>query len=170
MIALLLHALRGRVDLKEWLASAVDLDMASVEWNKEVIAFVREEAARGREIMLATAAAEMLAQKAASHLEEKFGLGFGKVLSSSGTTNLLGAVKASALKKEVGEKGVFDYIGDSPSQDPPVFAAARLGHFVNPTKKLLEDCAKKDSRVFYTQGGKRRGLGRRILDVIQAKK
>lgn len=168
-LSFLFHVARGRLALKHWLAKKVAIDMGALEWNTELIAFAREEADKGRKVLLATAAVEPLARQAAQHLEKEHGLRFTEVIASTGATNLLGNAKAEAIARISGGDGVFDYVGDSPVQDPPVFAKARLSHFVNPTEEMLSSHANQESRVFATKAGKRRGLKRRLLDLAQSK-
>lgn len=165
----LLRSLRGRLELKEWLAERAEPDMARLRWIDEVVSFVREESERGRRTVLATAAVAPIAEKAAGYLEAERGLRFDEVLSSTAGVNLLGGAKADAIARAAGGDGAFDYVGDSPKQDPAVFARARVSHFVNPTEGMIRAHAGPDSRVFRTGGGRGRGIGRRLLDIAQAR-
>src|SRR5262249_2530172 len=77
--------------------------------NEEILEFLREERAAGREIHLATASNLRLAQKVAGYL----GL-FKEVFASDDQTNLKGKVKGERLRQYFGSRG-FDYVGDSKS-------------------------------------------------------
>lgn len=111
--------LRGRAHLKQQLArvAAVDLDVTALPYRDEVVTLVRGEFARGRRVVLATAADARLASAVANHLGV-----FSEVLASDGLVNLKGRAKAALLVQTFGAQG-FDYIGDSPA-DIPVWRSA----------------------------------------------
>lgn len=109
--------LRGRAYLKQQLARASALDVASLPYRDEVVALLRGEFARGRQVILATAADAALATAVANHLGV-----FTSVMASDGTLNLKGSAKAARLIDAFGA-GQFDYIGDSPA-DVPVWNSA----------------------------------------------
>src|SRR5690349_968537 len=75
--------LRGRACLKEELARRGAIDVAALPYRESVLDFLREERARGRRIVLATASWRDLAQDVARHL----GL-FDEVLATSREGNL----------------------------------------------------------------------------------
>lgn len=108
---------RGRAALKEGLAERSAVDVALLPYRADVLEFLRRERARGRRIVLATAADERLAHEVAEHL----GL-FDEVVASDGRRNLKGRAKRDALEMRFGVEG-FDYIGDSPS-DREVWSSA----------------------------------------------
>jgi len=109
--------MRGRAALKAHLAGAVDLDVAALPWNDEVIERLRTWRAAGGRTALVTAADRAVAERVAAHLDL-----FDEVHASDGATNLKGEAKARFLTDRYGEKG-FVYIGDSRA-DLPVWAAA----------------------------------------------
>ncbi|MDQ3830956.1 MAG: haloacid dehalogenase-like hydrolase, partial [Candidatus Tectomicrobia bacterium] len=86
-------------------------------------AFLRAEQARGRRLILATAAPRRIADAVARHL----GL-FDAVIASDRTRHQAGAVKLTAIR-EVVRGGAFDYMGDKEA-DLPLFQAARLAILV----------------------------------------
>ncbi len=121
----------GRLRLKVEVAKLMPLDPNRLAWRAETIAFIRIARAAGHKVALATASVCPYAEAVAG----KLGL-FDDVLCSSETENLHSERKAAKLDAEYGEDG-WDYIGDSPVQDLPVFARARVSHFVRPTPSML---------------------------------
>ena len=166
--SLLIQACRGRLNLKIWLSERVRLDMSRLRWNAGLITFIKKESDRGRRVFLATAAVEPLAHAAAKHLGSEHGIAVSEVLCSTKEINLLGQAKVHSIVKAADDP-VFDYVGDSPTQDPPVFDRARICHFVDPTKKMLADHATSESKVFYTKDDQSRGLVRRLISLAQAR-
>ncbi len=98
---------QGRAKFKAAIAEKVEIDGALLPYNEDVVAFLREEKARGRRIILATAAHESIAQAVAAHLDL-----FDDVIATTETRNLKGENKADALEDVTGSTN-FDYIGDS---------------------------------------------------------
>lgn len=98
--------LQGRAVLKRNLAQRVAIDPRLLPYDGRFLEWLRAEKARGREILLVTAADESLARMVADHL----GL-FSRVLSSDGRINFKGRQKLDALRREF--EGGFDYAGDS---------------------------------------------------------
>lgn len=98
--------IQGRAVLKRRVAERSTLDVALLPANEELVAYVLTEKARGREIVLATAADELLAHRVA----QRFGF-FDRVVASDGITNLKGHAKAERLRT-LFPKG-FHYAGDS---------------------------------------------------------
>jgi phosphoserine phosphatase len=88
-----LWLLRGKAYLKEQLAARVRLDPATLPYRPDVLAFLREEKARGRFLVLATASNERLARAIAKELDF-----FDEVVASSGRRNLKGRQKLEALR------------------------------------------------------------------------
>ena len=109
---------RGRAYLKQQIASRVDLDVATLPFDQDVVAWIRAQRDAGRRIVLCTAADQTLARQATDHL----GL-FDEVIASDGVENNSSHRKAAALVMRFGMKG-FDYVGNSHA-DVPVWAAAR---------------------------------------------
>ncbi|MGI8425022.1 MAG: haloacid dehalogenase-like hydrolase [Actinomycetota bacterium] len=116
--------LRGKAALKSFLAEAGALDVSTLPYNEECIAFLRRERARGRKIILASASDQRLADAIAKHL----GL-FDEVYGTGADRNLGGAAKAALLCAKYGERG-FDYIADR-KVDMAVWRRARKALTVN---------------------------------------
>ena len=110
--------LRGRARLKAEVGRRTNLDVESLPYNERLLAYLREQRAAGRRLVLATAAPERLAHQVADHL----GL-FDEVVATEGSVNLKGARKAEALVARFGERG-FDYAGNGHS-DLAVWRHAR---------------------------------------------
>lgn len=120
---------QGRARLKEELASRGHVDVASLPYREPVLQFLREERARGRRIVLATASWSSLAQAVAGHL----GL-FDEVLATTANGNLKGKAKAQQLVERSGAAG-FDYVGDSRA-DIEVWRQSRHAYVVDDTGRL----------------------------------
>jgi phosphoserine phosphatase len=123
--------LRGRAALKDLVSRHVELDPIVLPWREPVLAFLRAEHARGRRLILATAADQRIAAIIAKHV----GL-FELVIAADGRTNTKGLRKVEAIRQAIGAD-VFDYVGDSHA-DLAVFAAARKGYLVAPSRRLAE--------------------------------
>ena len=107
----------GRPGLKRAVALRTPFDPAGLNYNDAVIALARAWRAKGRQVVLATAADQTVAQTIAAHL----GL-FDAVHASSHEGNLKGRAKAVFLTRRYGARG-FVYAGDS-SADLHVWAKA----------------------------------------------
>ena len=108
---------QGRPRLKHRLAELSRIDVATLPYNEEVLAYVRRWRANGGSVALVTASHQKLADKVAAHIGE-----FDQAYGSSGTANLKGARKAAFLAEKFGE-GRFAYIGNS-TADLPVWGKA----------------------------------------------
>ena len=129
LLALPFLLLRGRPALKAWVARQHVPNPSELIWRTEVLQFLREERARGRQIVLATAANKLIADAVCAHL----GLFDGVVATESGA-NVKGRQKTLHIRKSL-SCNEFDYIGDSPA-DIPIFEVARVGYLVAPSASL----------------------------------
>ncbi len=116
LIPLALWFLRGRAFLKRKVAERAALDVALLPANAELVAYAIAEKERGREIVLATAADELMARRVAQRFDF-----IDRVIASDGRMNLKGEAKAERLC-ELFPQG-FHYAGDSHA-DLPVWKAA----------------------------------------------
>lgn len=98
--------MQGKAVLKRRLAQAAALDLDGMPVNEAVVALATREAARGRTIVLATAAEELVAHRIARRFPF-----ITRVFASNGTVNLKGAAKARLLQDAF--PGGFVYAGDS---------------------------------------------------------
>jgi 4-hydroxybenzoate polyprenyltransferase/phosphoserine phosphatase len=162
LIRIPLWLLGGRAKLKREIAARGSLEPRVLPYHEGLLAYLREERAQGREIVLATAAHRSIAEAVAGHV----GL-FSTVLATDEAGNLKGEAKVERLKSEFGEKG-FDYVGDSPA-DLPVWESAREAILVGApagTRRTLERCGVTVTREFEAPGWNWREL-RRALRIHQ---
>jgi 4-hydroxybenzoate polyprenyltransferase len=119
------------------------VDPASLPYNEEFLAWLKEQKRGGRRLILATASDLAMAQPVADYL----GL-FDEVMASDGKTNLRHAAKLRALTEKFGERG-FDYAGNS-SVDLGVWSGTREAIVVYGTNGLAQRAAQqtKVGKVF----------------------
>jgi len=122
--------MKGKAFVKRQFVSHISLDPALLPYQESVITFLTRERRGGREIILATAADRLVAERVARHL----GL-FSAVLASDGSVNLAGRAKLSAILHHA-DGAAFDYIGNS-SADLPVWEHASRALLVRPSRRLL---------------------------------
>jgi len=99
-----LWLLKGKAAFKAEVGRRVKLDATRLPYSEPLLAYLTEEKAKGRRLVLATAADQSIAEAVAAHL----GL-FSEVYASDGKVNLSGARKLERLKQA--HPG-FDYAGD----------------------------------------------------------
>jgi len=129
-----LWILSGRAIVKNRLAEAItDQDAETFPVNDELLAMAQRESARGRRIVLATAADLSIAQK----IQRRFPF-IESVLASENGQNLKGAAKAAAVSSLFPEG--FVYAGDS-SADLHVWSKATAAIFVGHSSALASRIA-----------------------------
>jgi 4-hydroxybenzoate polyprenyltransferase/phosphoserine phosphatase len=119
---------QGKAALKLHITSAVQLDVAHLPYNRELLQYLEQQKAAGRLIYLATAANAVLAQRIADHL----GL-FTGVLASDSKVNLAGNNKLLAFQSRFGDN--FAYIGNARA-DLPLLKSCKQPMVANPTAGL----------------------------------
>ena len=117
IFAMLAWLPRGRAYFKRRVAEHAALDFATLPVNEDLLAYIELQKTLGREIVLATAADELMARG----IVERFPL-FDRAVSSDGLVNLKGEVKAKALAA-LFPRG-FDYAGNA-AVDLPIWARAQ---------------------------------------------
>jgi 4-hydroxybenzoate polyprenyltransferase/phosphoserine phosphatase len=137
----------GRVMLKQQLAAAIQLDPEFLPINEELVAFAEAESAKGRKIVLATAAHINTAQI----FRQRFAF-ISQVIATEGQVNLKGKAKAEELAQRFPDG--FDYAGDS-RPDLEVWKRARNAIVVGASKSTLRRARKSAnvSQVFKRPGG-----------------
>jgi 4-hydroxybenzoate polyprenyltransferase len=150
---------RGRAFLKERIADAVRIDVASLPYNARLVEHLRSERAAGRRLVLVTASHARPARDVADHL----GL-FETVIATEGGRNLKGRDKRLELVRRFGERG-FDYAGNS-AADLEVWPAAREAIAVDAPRRVLRRLGDRADRVIATA---RRPLPRLLLSAIRVR-
>lgn len=117
LLPVMFSLLHGRAMFKEAVAARVQLDATTLPYRDELVGYLRQERAKGRRIVLATAAHVSVANAVADHL----GL-FDAVIATERGRNLKGQQKLAACRVLVGP--AFVYAGDSRA-DIPMWQAAR---------------------------------------------
>lgn len=121
---------KGKAALKHEIAQRCEVDPTTLPYNKDLLVWLHEQKAEGRQLILCTASDKKFASEISDHL----GL-FDDVIASNGIDNITGKHKAAALESRFGRKG-FDYIGNS-SSDLFVWNAARRAILVTKSKALI---------------------------------
>ena len=119
-----LWLLRGRASLKQQIARRVELDPGTLPYNAELLAWLREQRARGRRMSLITASNQRYADAVSGHL----GL-FDAALGSDADINLKAGNKLRRIR-EISGGGEFAYAGDS-AADIPIWKQASQAVLVN---------------------------------------
>ena len=130
ILALPFWFLQGRAHLKQRVAARASVDITALPFHRSFLEFLKQEKARGRKLILATASDQVIADKIAV----RFGL-FAEVLASDGQRNLRGTAKAALLAERFGKRR-FDYAGNSPV-DLQVWSEARCAIVVNGPEELV---------------------------------
>jgi 4-hydroxybenzoate polyprenyltransferase/phosphoserine phosphatase len=125
---------QGKAVLKSELASRSSFDASLLPYNEPLLAWLKEERAAGRSIVLCTASDRSIADAVARHLGV-----FDEVLASDGKVNLAGDRKAETLHRRFGNGG-FDYVGNSRA-DLKVWRHARKAVVVNGRPSLARKAA-----------------------------
>jgi 4-hydroxybenzoate polyprenyltransferase/phosphoserine phosphatase len=120
----------GKGKLKACLAERVEIDPATLPYNKQLLAWLREEKAKGRHLVLATASHRLLAQQVSEHL----GI-FDAVVASDETVNLKSHRKRDELVGRYGDRG-FDYVGNG-TADLVVWKSAQRAYVVSASSSLI---------------------------------
>jgi len=119
--------------VKDRLSTGLNLNVATLPVNEDVLAYCREAKAEGREVWLVSAAD----QKVVDQVAARFGI-FDRAIGSDGTTNNKAGAKARLLEREA--PGGFEYVGDSPA-DIKVWARAKAASHVDKgqaRKRMIE--------------------------------
>lgn len=122
LLRLPLWLLKGKAGFKEAIAAHTSIAHELLPYHESLLNYLREEQAKGRQIILATAAHQSIAEGVSTHL----GL-FDKVLATNASHNLKGKRKLQAIQECVGK--AFVYAGDSQA-DLPIWKAAKAAVLV----------------------------------------
>lgn len=122
--------LKGRAELKSYVASKAKLSVENFPWNEELLSYLKKEKSKGRKIILATAAHHSIADKVAQHLDI-----FDDVISTTETHNLKGKNKLAAIQQLLGDN--FIYAGDHRA-DIPIWKSASGAILVSVDTKVAK--------------------------------
>lgn len=138
--------MKGKNHLKAKLSENANIDVQSLPFNSDVVAWLKSENEKGRDVVLATASNQLLANKVADHI------GFFKsVYASDYGINLKGSNKKNLLVEKFGVSG-FDYMGDH-KVDIVVWNASETAHVVGDSQLLNQLNEKvKRGKVFPQKG------------------
>jgi len=125
-----LWLLKGKAHLKRQVASVVNLDVASLPYNSELLRYLIEEHRNGRQIVLATAAEANVANRIAEHVGV-----FSAVLATDGAQNCSGAGKLLKIREHLGPSG-FVYAGNG-RVDLPIWRSCKDAILVNAQNGLV---------------------------------
>lgn len=117
LLPMISWSLQGTAVLRKQVAERAALDVARLPVNEALVAYAREERARGREIILATAADEVLARQIAQRFDF-----IDRVMASEGSSNDFHGEKRAERLREIFPHG-FHYAGNS-RLDLPVWRIA----------------------------------------------
>jgi 4-hydroxybenzoate polyprenyltransferase len=119
--------LSGKAGFRQSVARYANIDAQLLPYREDLLCYLREEKAKGRQIILATAANRSIADRVAKHL----GL-FDQVLASDATQNLKGKAMLHAIQDSIGKP--FVYAGDS-GADLPIWQEADAAVLVDVSLK-----------------------------------
>jgi 4-hydroxybenzoate polyprenyltransferase/phosphoglycolate phosphatase-like HAD superfamily hydrolase len=147
--------LQGKAHLKQMIANRVDLPASLLPYREDFVAYLKEEHAAGKKLVLATASNIRYAQGIAEYL----GL-FSVVIGSTASENLSGPRKLAHIRKELGHDR-FAYAGNS-SVDLPIWQNAVAAIVVDAPTSLERRAAKVSNviRVFATKRNLLKSLAR----------
>lgn len=120
--------MKGRARFKERVAACAGIAPEHLPYRENLVDYLRAERAKGRHIVLATAAHHSIANGVAKHL----GL-FDRVLATESDRNLKGETKLQAIYETVGEP--FVYAGDSRA-DMTIWKVAEAAVLVNVSRSV----------------------------------
>jgi len=122
--------MKGRASFKEDVAAQAAIAAEHLPYCEPLLDYLREEKRKGRQIVLATAAHQSIAEGVAKHL----GL-FDQILATEAGHNLKGKAKLQAIQEKVGD--TFVYAGDSHA-DVPIWKAAQAAVLVHVSANTAE--------------------------------
>lgn len=126
---------RGKAYLKQQIAQRVALDIAVLPYHRACLAYLNEQHAQGRRLILTTACSGLIARQVAEHLKV-----FSDVWASDELVNFKGERKRQRLVTEFGPQS-YDYVGSNRA-DVPVWRSARKAVLVAPKPRIREAAAR----------------------------
>lgn len=140
--------LRGRANLKYQVARRVNLPCDSLPLNPELLAYLHQERANGRQLILISASNEKPVSELAHHLDL-----FAEAIGSDQYLNLRAQAKLTRIRQRL-PAGKFAYAGNSHA-DIPVWAEAAEIVLVNCPRAVVESLLERaqDILQFDTPSG-----------------
>lgn len=129
-----LALVRGKAALKRYLAGAAQIDVTTLPYDEDVIAYIEAWREAGGRTALVTASDHEIARSIGDHLRL-----FDEVHGTHGTENLKGALKSRFLIERYGERQ-FSYMGDSKA-DLAVWEHAKQAITVNVSDTMKQRAA-----------------------------
>lgn len=136
--------LKGKANLKNQIASRVDLDVELLPYNEAVVDYVKAQHESGRKCYLATGTVKHIAEAIADNLGC-----FDEVFATTQEQNLTGSNKAKRLNERFGERG-YDYLGNH-RVDLKLWKHAKKAVVVSSDKALLEQAKKVSESAEWIQ-------------------
>jgi 4-hydroxybenzoate polyprenyltransferase len=124
---------QGKAALKDRIAQEVDLNVAHLPYDREVLALIAQAKAEGRRVVLATASHRKYAEAVAAHLGV-----FDSVLATDSQKNRSGLAKLESIQADA--DGPFRYAGNS-AADLPIWQAAEGAIVVSASPGLMRRAA-----------------------------
>ena len=134
----LIWLLKGKANLKNKLRQSSSVNIKNLDYNKNVINYIKQYRKKNGYIGLVTAGNHIIAKRIAKYLNL-----FDEVKGSTKKINLKGVAKAKFLNTRFGFKN-YDYIGDS-LNDIPVWESANRAISVNDNPSIIKACKRVNS-------------------------
>ncbi len=128
----LLWLRQGRARMKAEIANRIELDMSLLPYNETCLDYLRQQAAAGRRLVLASASNQRLTQQVADHLGF-----FDAVLDCHPSLNLKSAAKLRLIQQDAAGQA-FAYAGNSRA-DVEIWSQAREVILVNASTALTRE-------------------------------
>jgi len=129
LIAYWIFSFKRKAILKRKIAIISKIDISKINYNQELIYFIKERK-KTRTIILCSGTDQIFLEK----INEYIGL-FDQVIGSNGQLNLVGKNKENCLVEKYGYKG-YDYVGNSIA-DLPVWKSSDKGYIITKSNNLL---------------------------------
>jgi 4-hydroxybenzoate polyprenyltransferase len=120
---------QGKARMKREVAKRANFDATNLPLNRLLVEWLESERAKGRRIILTTAADQRIAEQVAARVEL-----FDEVIASDGALNVAANAKRLALVERFGEKG-FDYVGNERA-DEHVWRSSRKAIVVGAARQV----------------------------------
>jgi 4-hydroxybenzoate polyprenyltransferase/phosphoserine phosphatase len=130
LVRALTNLIEGKAKFKKAIYAAASLDARTLPYNQPLLRYLRDERARGRRIVLITAADSLIADA----VSESLGV-FDEVIASDGVRNVRGETKAEILVDRFGV-GNFVYAGNDQT-DMHVWRRSGGAILVNADSRLV---------------------------------